>query len=96
MTRDDVISILQKHRPELAKFGIKRLAIFGSVARDEADAQSDIDVLVEFQGPATFDGYMDLKFALEEILGSEVDLVTYKAVRPEIARQIQEEAILVS
>jgi predicted nucleotidyltransferase len=45
------------------------LALFGSVARDEATAESDVDLLVEFEGGATFDRYMDLKFFLEECLG---------------------------
>jgi predicted nucleotidyltransferase len=96
MNRDDAVSILKSHRPELALFGVKSLAIFGSVARDEAGAQSDVDVLVEFDGPATFDRYMDLKFALEELLHCEVDLVTRKALRPEMVQQIDAEAIRVA
>jgi hypothetical protein len=52
-------------------------------------------VLVEFAGPASFDGYMDLKFALEDLLGANVDLVTRAAVRPQLKARIEGEAILV-
>ena len=61
MRRSEVLQTLTAHKNELATFGIKSLAIFGSVARDEARPDSDIDILVEFQGPATFNAYMDLK-----------------------------------
>jgi predicted nucleotidyltransferase len=52
----------------LNSLGVKSLAIFGSVARGEADAGSDVDILVDFEGPATFDAYMETKFLLEELI----------------------------
>ncbi|MBI2939097.1 MAG: metallopeptidase family protein, partial [Chloroflexi bacterium] len=55
-------------------FGVKSLALFGSVARDEAGPESDVDVLVEFDGPPTFDQYIGLKLYLEDLLGAHVDL----------------------
>ena len=55
-----------------------------------------MDVLVKFRGPATFSGYMDLKFLLEDIWGKKVDLVTDKAVRPELRQRIESEAIRVA
>ena len=60
------------------------MAIFGSVAREEARPDSDVDFLVEFRGPATFNGYMDLKFFLEDLLGRPVYLVTRKSIRPRL------------
>ncbi|MDD4651675.1 MAG: nucleotidyltransferase family protein [Methanothrix sp.] len=92
MRRSEVLQTLTAHRNELAAFGIKSLAIFGSVARDEARPDSDIDILVEFLGPATFNGYMDLLFFLEDLLQRPVDLVTRKSIRPGIKAQVDSEA----
>src|ERR1043165_3286992 len=82
MTRRTVISRIRRHRAQLEKLGVKSLSIFGSFARGEERPDSDIDILVEFQGCATFDRYMDTKFYLEELLGRKVDLVTPKAIKP--------------
>lgn len=92
MRRSEVLQTLTAHRNELANFRIKSLAVFGSVARDEARPDSDIDILVEFQGPATFNAYMDLKFFLEDLLERPVDLVTRKSIRPRIRAQVDSEA----
>ena len=92
MGRDDVIRQLKANLSRLLEFRIKSLAIFGSVARDEARPDSDVDLLVEFDGPATFDRYMELKLFLEDLLGQPVDLVTRKGVRPELAPYIEQEA----
>jgi len=95
MKRSEALQILTAHRQELAEMDVKSLAIFGSVARDEARSDSDVDVLVEFKGPATFRGYMGLKFFLEELLGSPVDLVTRKSIRPRLKSIIESEALYV-
>ena len=92
MQRDDVVRQLEACLDRLSEFGIRSLAIFGSVARGEARPDSDIDFLVEFNGPATFDQYMGLKLFLEDLLGRPVDLVTRKGVRPELAPYIEQEA----
>ena len=75
---------------------VRSLAVFGSVARGEAKADSDVDILVEFQGPATFDGYMKLKIFLEDVLDRPVDLLTRRAIRPELAPTIEREAVYVT
>ncbi|MFH0878400.1 MAG: nucleotidyltransferase domain-containing protein, partial [Lentisphaerota bacterium] len=54
MTRRNVISLIRKHRAQLTELGVKSLSIFGSVARGEERPDSDVDILVEFQGRATF------------------------------------------
>jgi predicted nucleotidyltransferase len=77
-------------------FRVKRLSVFGSVARGESGDDSDIDVLVAFEQQATFDLFMELKFYLEDLLGTGVDLVTEKALRPEVRQAIEEEKIDVS
>lgn len=78
------------------RFSVRALAIFGSLARDEATDDSDVDVLVVFNGKAGFDLFMDLKFYLEELLARKVDLVTEKALRPQVRRAIEEELIHVA
>ena len=96
MKRDRVLAILSEHKNDLREFGVERLAVFGSVARDEAGPESDVDVLVEFRGTATFDRYMGLKFFLEDLLGREVDLVTHRSLRPRLAPLVEEEALYIS
>ncbi len=74
--------------------GVASLALFGSAARSGMAMASDIDMLVEFAGPATFDGYMDLKFFLEDLLGRRVDLVTEKALKPGLRSRIAGELVV--
>jgi uncharacterized protein len=95
MRRSEILQELAAHRDELTRMGVKTLAVFGSVARDEARPDSDVDLLVEFLGPATFNGYMDLKFFLEDLLGHPIDLVTRKSIRPRLKTQIESEAFYV-
>jgi predicted nucleotidyltransferase len=96
MQRDEILTILRQHRAEIQGFGVKSLAIFGSVARDEAKSESDVDLLVEFEGKVTFDRYMDLKFYLEDRLAMKVDLVTQKMLRPQIRQTVEKEALRVT
>jgi len=95
MRRDEVLHILAEHRSELHRAGVRTLACFGSVARDEARPDSDIDLLVDFAGRPSFARYMDLKFLLEDLLGRQVDLVTSKAIRPQMRVGIEGEMIRV-
>lgn len=78
------------------RFSVKALSLFGSAARDELGKGSDIDVLVEFAGAATFDRYMDLKFFLEDLFGKSVDLVTVDAVNPRMRAHIERNLINVA
>ena len=95
--RNRILSVLAEHLQEIvARYGVKRLALFGSSARDVLGAASDVDVLVEFTGPATFAAYMDLKFYLEDLLGRPVDLVTEKALRQELRPYVEKELIRVA
>lgn len=73
--------------------GVRDLAVFGSVARDEARDGSDLDLLVTFEGRPDFDRFMGLKLHLEDLLGRRVDLVTPAAVREELRAGIEREAI---
>lgn len=93
MERDEVLRLLAVHRRDLARFGVRSLAVFGSTARDEAKPGSDVDFLIEFDGQTTFDRYMDVKLFLEDLLGRRVDLVTRKALRASLRRSIEADAI---
>ena len=95
-TREEIVRRLKAHKQDIASFGVRRLALFGSVARAEDTSGSDVDVLVAFEGQTTFDRYFDLKFWLEELLGRPVDLVTEKALRPEMAPEVNREALHVA
>ena len=75
--------------------GAKTLAVFESVAKDEARPDSDADISVEFQDKATFDGYTNLKFFLEDLLGHPVNLVTKKSIRPRLKTQIERKMLYV-
>ncbi|MBF0435153.1 MAG: nucleotidyltransferase family protein [Magnetococcales bacterium] len=94
MKRDEVMQQLTRHKEYLCKrFGVTRLALFGSTARDEAGESSDVDLLVAFDGPATSARYFGVQFYLEDLLGCAVDLVTDKALRPELRPFIEREAL---
>jgi predicted nucleotidyltransferase len=97
MSRATVLETLSRHRAELQRrFGVKSLALFGSVARDEAEPGSDVDMLVAFHRPPGFDGYMALKWRLEELLNCRVDLVMAGALQPEARRIVEAEAVRVA
>ncbi|MBF0184412.1 MAG: nucleotidyltransferase family protein [Magnetococcales bacterium] len=94
MRRDQVMDLLASHIEYLRReFGVTRLAVFGSMARDMAREGSDVDVLVAFDGPATSARFFGVQFYLEDLLGRPVDLVTEKALRPELRPFIEHEVI---
>lgn len=92
MKRQRVLELLARSKPELqSRYGVMRLALFGSTARDSASRGSDVDILVAFDGPASSSRYFGVQFYLEDLLGCPVDLVTEKALRPELRPFIEEE-----
>ena len=94
MNRKQVLDILTRLKPELAiRFGVTSLALFGSTVRNEATEGSDIDIVVSFDAPTTSKKYFGVQFLLEDELGKSVDLVTDKAMRPELKPFIEREAI---
>ena len=93
MRRDEALAILKSHKQELIKFDVKSLAIFGSVARDEAGPESDVDILVEFAKPIGLFEFVRLKIYLENLLQRKVDLVTPDALKERMREQILKEAI---
>lgn len=94
MNKQQAIQTLTKCKAELAtRYGVSRLALFGSTARDDATASSDVDILVGFDGVADSKRYFGVQFYLEDLLGCPVDLVTEKALRAELRPFIEREAI---
>lgn len=96
MTRDDVLTVLARHKPVLTeRFGVTKLALFGSFARDAAREDSDVDVLVSFDGPATVKRFFGVQFYLEDLLGRAVDLVTEDALRPRLRPYVERDAVAI-
>jgi predicted nucleotidyltransferase len=91
--RNVILRSLRAHKTELENQGVKSLAIFGSVARGEAQRHSDIDILVEFSKPVGLFEFIGVKEYLESIVGRPVDLVTPDAIRPDMKAKIIREAV---
>ena len=95
-TRENVLQKLRAHQQELKDLGVRNLSLFGSVARNDAGPRSDIDLLVEFEGPANFDDYFSLLELLESLLDCRVDLVTKAGLRQELRESVNDEALRVA
>ncbi len=96
MKKDEALELLTRLKPELvARFGVTHLALFGSTVRDEARVDSDIDIVVAFDGPATSRRYFGVQFLLEDEFDCPIDLVSEKALRSELRQFIEQEAISV-
>lgn len=97
MKRSEVLQKLRDLLPVVrARFDVDALFVFGSVARDEAGSTSDLDILVDFGGPAKFASFMGLKAFLEDEFRVPVDLVTRRALRPRMRPRIEAEALRVA
>jgi predicted nucleotidyltransferase len=95
MKRSQIVNLLHIHRTEIVAYGVKSLALFGSVARNEALPDSDVDLLVEFSRPVGLFKFIDLKQYLEELLGCPVDLGTPNSLQPRMKDHVIQEAIYV-
>jgi uncharacterized protein len=95
MQRERVLSILNAHRAELQNLGVKSLEIFGSVARDEARPDSDVDFLVEFSIEASLFDLFKVRHYLKDLLKCEVDLGTKDALREHLREPILKDVIRV-
>jgi hypothetical protein len=94
LTRADVLSRLATAQTEILDLGVRRLALFGSVQRDAARPDSDVDVLVEFQpGEKTYDHFLALGDLLEQLFGRRVELVTPESLSPFLGPHILAEAV---
>jgi predicted nucleotidyltransferase len=97
MRRGDVTRTLDQHREVLrGRFGVTSIRLFGSVARDEASPDSDIDILVDFETPPTLFGFFRLRGYLEDLLNANVDLVTESGLKDRAREQVEKDAIRVA
>ncbi len=96
MNKADVMNLLQEQRDFLTEhYGVRSLALFGSVARNEARPDSDVDLLVEFSRPVGLFGLFALQDYLESLLGSKVDLGTVESLKPRLRDRVLAERICV-
>lgn len=93
MYLSDILHTLSTHRDDLEALGVVSLSVFGSVARGDEGAQSDIDMLVRFSKPVGMFEFLDVKAYLENLLGTSVDLVTEDALKPQLRERILAEAV---
>ena len=97
MDREKVSLILQRHRSELTqKYGVRSLSLFGSVARNESNSASDVDLLVEFNRPMGYFGLFALQDRIESLLGCKVDLGTAGSLKSRIRERVIKECIRVA
>lgn len=97
MRRDEAFSILRSNFSELRNdFGVAHLSLFGSVARDQAGPDSDVDVLVQFNRPLGLFGLIRLRARLETLLGCSVDVGTAESLKPRIRDHVLREALHVA
>jgi len=93
LSRQKVIETLLTYQQQIQAFAVKTLFLFGSVARDEAGADSDVDLLVEFEKPVGLFTFIELKDYQEEILNCSVDLGTPQSLRPYLKDVVLREAV---
>ena len=93
MKRDEVLAIVAAHRQQLQAMGVKSLDLFGSVARDEAGSDSDVDFLVEFARPVGLFDFSRVRLYLEDVLGRSVDMGTLDALREHLRKPVLKDVI---
>ena len=94
MRRQDILKVLDENRSEIrSRFGVASLSLFGSLSRDEAVAESDVDILVAFVKTPGIFGFLELKEYLENLLQCSVDLVTKNALKKQFRKQVFQEAV---
>jgi len=93
LNKASLLQQLHQHKRQLRSFGIKRLDLFGSFVKDLVGANSDVDLLVEFEeGKKSYDNFMDLSFYLESITGRKVELITPQSLNKYLGPYILKEA----
>jgi predicted nucleotidyltransferase len=93
MRRAEVLRMLAEHRNELERLGVASLTLFGSVARDEAGPDSDVDLLVELKRPMGLFEFFAIRDRIEAILGVAVDLGMPDALKPRVRERASKDAV---
>jgi len=92
---ESIQEIKEKVTPILQRYGIKKAAIFGSLAKGEAKISSDVDILVEIKSDMSLLDFIGIKIELEEALKMKVDLVEYETIKPIIKERILAEQVVI-
>jgi uncharacterized protein len=95
MKRADILALVQSHKAQIQKLGVKSLDLFGSVARDQATAESDVDILIELNEPAGFFEFFQIQHYLEELLQCPIDLGTIDSLKEHLREPVLNEVIRV-
>lgn len=97
ITKEIILNRLKEHKPELSKFGVNHIGLFGSYSRNEQSEKSDIDLLIDFeQGKGSFDNYMAVYDFFEELFkNKKIELVTKNSLSPHIGPKILNEVLYV-
>lgn len=91
-TKEEIVERLRRRPEDLRRLGVRRVGLFGSFLHETQHAESDVDVLVEFEpGQKTFERFMELSFLLEELLGRRVEVITTESLSPYIGPRILKE-----
>ncbi len=85
----------EKIRPITKRYGVKKVALFGSLVRGEMGKDSDIDILVEIESDISLLDFVGLKIEIEEALGRKVDLVEYCTIKPLLRDKILKEQVVI-
>jgi uncharacterized protein len=94
MNRDEAIACLKQHEPELKRLGIERLFLFGSVARNEAREDSDVDLFFDYKkGQFDLFDLMDVKERASVILGRRADIMTRDSIHRLLRQRIEQSAV---
>ena len=93
MKKLEALNLVQSHQQDLQKLGVKSLNLFGSVARDQANHQSDVDILVELDECVGFFEFFQIKHYLEDLFQCPVDLGTIDSLKEHLRKTILEEVI---
>ena len=91
-SREEILDVIRRNREAIKRFGVRRIGLFGSAARNEATSSSDLDFIVEFE-KKTFDNYMGLKFFLEDLFDCKVDLVMPHTIKHALKETILRQTV---
>lgn len=95
LRRSEVLRIIDEHKEDLQKLGVRSLDLFGSVARDEAHLGSDVDVLVDLSRPTGLIKFIGIQHYLQDLLGCKVDLGTREMLKNPIREIVLKEVVSV-
>lgn len=91
-TETDLITFLNENKAVIKKYGVRRLGIFGSFSRNEQNANSDLDLLVDFlPGKKNYDNFINLTYFIEDSIHRKVELITKESLSPYIGPHIKNE-----